>query len=443
LAQAADRAARLDQARREAEQRMGEVSADMQLLQSRLAEATGQAQTSQSRLEEMRAELARREQEARGVREQLGVVEQQQRKVAEEKRDLAAQLEATRAERRWAQEQLERERQEKEQLAGHVRLLATGVHRLVDETEGLRLDLEQKASVLELGIGQLSGRTGLVESNLVTLGQTSTRLREDLGDLARKSDALTGEVTLLRDDTVDLSREIRDFRPLTGPFLFNRFQENRVGVEFRSSRAALFGPRTGLRGTSSVLVRHKDGILVLFHAQETLLNVAYGQTVWQSLWGTVHGEESVEVSEVSFLRSDPRVAVLILKPADAARLGGQVFSLTEDPFRFDDAILVGGNGDYYGEAAFQVDPETPGYVRMERRRFSRLFGDFRPSRGDLVFSRSGELLGIMVSREFCHVLHRIEIMDRITLGAEVQDPANRAVLVNLGSRLAQLPARVQ
>jgi len=87
--------------------------------------------------------------------------------------------------------------------------------------------------------------------------------------------------------------------------------------------------------------------------------------------------------------------------AEAGQLGGKVYRISSDPYKFQDAVLIGADEGYYGECDFQIDLSTPSYLKLDRNLLKGLFGKFNPSRGDLVFSRTGELLGIMVNNIYC------------------------------------------
>ena len=91
--------------------------------------------------------------------------------------------------------------------------------------------------------------------------------------------------------------------------------------------------------------------------------------------------------------------------AEAAQLGCKVYPVASDPYKFQDAVLIGAEGDYYGECSFQIDVNTPDYVKLDRNLLKGLFGKFNPSRGDLVFSRTGELLGVMANGTYCLMMH--------------------------------------
>ena len=96
------------------------------------------------------------------------------------------------------------------------------------------------------------------------------------------------------------------------------------------------------------------------------------------------------------------------------RAWGLVFYTALDPFKFSEAVLVDEKGDYYGEVEFKLDPATPGYVRMQSKIFNRLFGDFSPTSGDLVFSKTGELLDLMVDKLYCALIGNLDVDEELS-----------------------------
>jgi hypothetical protein len=59
-------------------------------------------------------------------------------------------------------------------------------------------------------------------------------------------------------------------------------------------------------------------------------------------------------------------------------------------------------------ANFQIDVTTPQYLKMDHNSLKGLFGKFNPSSGDLVLSKSGELLGVMANNNYCAIIRNFE-----------------------------------
>ena len=120
----------------------------------------------------------------------------------------------------------------------------------------------------------------------------------------------------------------------------------------------------------------------------------------------------------------------------------KVYPTALEPFKFPEAVLVNGGGKGYGEVGFKLDASQPSYVRVDNRFFKRLFGDFAPSRGDLVLSKTGELLGIMVNSDYCAVVNNFLPNKTITLG-DVSSQHTSDLLNALAGRKLALPLKLQ
>ena len=110
--------------------------------------------------------------------------------------------------------------------------------------------------------------------------------------------------------------------------------------------------------------------------------------------------------------------------------GWQGLQVSADPYKFQDAVLVGTRESYYGECRFQIELGTPDYVKLDRSFLRGLVGKFNPSKGDLVFSKTGELLGVMANGSYCMMLRNFEAAGVIKLG---QNPSPTYQLVAISA----------
>ena len=64
-----------------------------------------------------------------------------------------------------------------------------------------------------------------------------------------------------------------------------------------------------------------------------------------------------------------------------------------------------------------LDLKNPDYVKMDKSFIRSTFmGEFNPSRGDLVFSQTGELLGIMANSQYCHLIKSVDPVGAVVFG---------------------------
>jgi hypothetical protein len=293
--------------------------------------------------------------------------------------------------------------------------------------------LETRVQVVE------TERTFLRE-NITALEGEIEAVREEKMHLQQQTGVLAEGVTQLAERSADLTEEIRSNTPINANTLFYEFLGNRVRGSFRAARSNVFGPITRETDTRTLLAGDGKRVFALFHVDQTVFAQRDSGADWASLSGTLNrGSSTMPVDSVEFLARDGRIAVVEVDPDFVLALGVRVYLTALEPFKFEEAIIANGDGRYYGETEFKVDPQTPGYVKMESKIISRMFGEFSPSTGDLVFSKTGELLGVMVNRRYCALIDNFQTVGSIKFGTDIAGQRTSEILGALKARVATLP----
>jgi hypothetical protein len=259
----------------------------------------------------------------------------------------------------------------------------------------------------------------------------NARLAEGLKSLATNSSQLT--------------QEIRDNRPLAPNTIFNEFVTNRVRVAIAVARSGFLGMGVNKdKHGEAVLVTDGANTFAICHVDDTPLTLGNPGTDWEKLQGTLSGLISgVPLKSMCFHRADPRLVMFPVSPAEVELLGRKVYRLANDPYKFQDAVLIGADNGYYGQCDFQIDVNSPQYVKLDRSLLRGLFGKFNPSRGDVVLSRKGEVLGIMVNSTYCVMLQDFATTATLKFGPDVRTQHTGDTLAQLYDNVFQMPARLQ
>lgn len=337
--------------------------------------------------------------------------------------------ELARLQRELEERRAEAERQ-KQTLAAYEKSQAEARQRI----EGLSVAVkvaEQEKQLLRDTAETLKTQVVAERQERLKVQETTTQLAQGVGQLAEKS----GELT----------KEIRDNRPINANVLFNDFLANRVTTKFTAVRAGLFGPATRESSTGTILVTDGVQTYALLHISDTPFPLVETTYNWQKIAVEFSRPPNYrsQASEIDFLSVDPRVVVIPVTAEQVQALGVKVYPTSLDPFKFPEAVLVNGGGKGYGEVGFKLDASQPGFVRVDNRFFKRLFGDFAPSRGDLVLSKTGEILGVMVNSDYCAVVNNFLPTRKITTGDNVTAQRASAVLNELSARVLSLPLKMQ
>ena len=309
---------------------------------------------------------------------------------------------------------------------------AEGAARTRAETLAVEVGAARReAELLTVRTRALEGEVEAERAERQRIQATTTELAAGVGAMAERTGALT--------------KEIRDARPLNANTLFGDFLARRVRARFSAGRSTFLGPVTRANDVRTVLVGDGRDVVALLHSEDTPFDWRAGtQPDWARLELKLEREgEALSVPRVDFLSLDPRLVAAPLAAEDALRLGGEPYLLALEPFKFPEAVLISAGGAGYGELPFKVDPRHPGYVTVDNRLLRRLFGDFSPGRGDLVLSKTGELLGVMVTADRCVLVTNFLPQRSLGLGADLAASPTGPVLDAVAKRFLVLPAELK
>ena len=419
-------------ARKEAEAR--QLDAERAQLSTRLTATQTNLAAVQQQYSSTKSRLASTQQQLETTRSTAATLEKQLTTTSAEARQTKEQLEATQVE-------LRRREQETARLAGQMQEL----EKTRSELEKGRITAEGEKQRIAGQLQAAETEKRLTKEQLETMKGEVQTVRAEKVQLQQQAAKLADNVGTLADNSEKLTQEIRENRMLAPNTVFQEFNSNRLDTVFQAGRSGLFGVGVNKQELAkTVLVSLGNQIYAIYHIEDTPLSFTPIGTEWERLTGTLgRGPTVFSIGQVSFLDRDPRILVVPVGEQAAQRLGTRVYPVAAHPFRFQDAVLVGARESYYGECKFQIDNDTPSYVRMQRERFSALSGKFTPSRGDLVFSKTGELLGVMANKEYCLVLGELSATRSIRLGTNISDQQPAQFLSQMYNRLINLPYKLQ
>ena len=215
----------------------------------------------------------------------------------------------------------------------------------------------------------------------------------------------------LRDE---IAKKIPD-QPINANMMATLYSQNRVNLLTTAART-LSKPK---KESNTILIevleydpatrKNSPYIHAITHVRETPYRLAANAIGWRESAASLSGPntEAQPLHHVRFLKSDPRIVIAPVGPPDSPQvkaLGVKPYKLAAKPFKFPKAFIMKRDGRSFGEVIFRMDPRNREYVKFDKSLVRSIMGDFSPSQGDLVFSQTGELLGIMANNRYCHVI---------------------------------------
>jgi hypothetical protein len=391
-------------------------------------------ETAQTNLASFQKQLAATSAEARLSQERLNTVEQQFAQARDNLVQLEKELSSTSTEAKLARErlaQIENDLRSRQTEAEEARARIEQVERLRQAAE-----IEREKIAGQLKVAETEQR--MTQQQLVTAQQEKEQIQKVATELAEG-------VVQFAEKQGELTKEIRENRPLTANTIFAEFITNRVNTDFRADRSGILG-RTISKDTQARTILVSDGMqnYALFHVDDTPFRIEEFGKDWERF--IVHlyrGNAILPMERVLFLSMDPRVVVIPLTDAQAKQLGAKVYKTVADPYKFEEALILGADEGYYGECRFSLVPSNKAYLKMDRSALGRIVGKFNPSRGDLVLSKSGELIGIMVNKQYCALLTSFVPRTTIPAGSNLNAQAIGTQLSSMQQDLRGLPPEMQ
>ena len=400
----------------------------LELLQLSLEHESGQREEIESALEETREELSETSKDLQETEATLQETSSALTKKEEEANALSSELDQTKG-------SLELTLGEKASLAESLKEREAQSVKLQEELQAQQALTRQKNDALETARGKLTELESeqrqlstqlqiretekeMLEQNLVTARADVERARIEAERAQRQTESLAVGVSELAASSSALQEEFRQAQPLSLNAIFKKFEDNRVFIRFQWLEQAFLGTTTRQSALQSVLVRTPQGTQALFATANSPFSDGKGKLEAEAILSI--GGKSFAIRQLAFLSNDRQIAAVRVPDSITDNSGLAVFPLSDDPFRFSEAVLVSDDQELYGEIPIRVPPGETGTLEVESRLFNRLFGEFSPNPGDFVFSMTGELIGIMVGNNRARLLQDPEFTSFLNL----QDPDN-------------------
>jgi len=230
--------------------------------------------------------------------------------------------------------------------------------------------------------------------------------------------------------------------------IFTRYEQNKVNLELIYSHKTGFSQsvREDKFSVDTILMVDGNFVYALVHAKDSPFRVEMNPRKLVSVTGTITGSKltkPLQVKEIAFM-DDPRILIVPLyaNPKDLEKTGLELFSAPQNPFLFDDAVVVDVKDGRFGQTKCLRDEKDGRYIEVDEKHFAFLTGAFNPGKGDMVFSQKAELLGIMVNGDYAfHVKNlggRIQGGSRTLLGSSFQPEKTNDLLRELNKNLSGL-----
>ena len=417
----------LDLAKSEAEK----LEAQRQEIESKREELLQSNAASQKELEL----LAKNLEQAKKKSEELAELKSEKEREAQAARlELAASVERAKAQ---------------ELAASEARALLMDEKKRSDELLASTAKIDQKIDSLNKGLDGVGQDLKTVGEGLVGVGEKISTVSQDVSSVKAGVSKVEKDVQESAASQKENFRKLNERQTRSVNEIFTRYEQNKVTLELTYTHK--FGITQSNRedkfSMDTILMVDGNFVYALVHAKDSPFRVEINPRRLVSVTGQIIGsklKKPLEVKEIAFM-DDPRMIIVPLyaNPQDLVKSSGiELFQAPQNPFLFDDAVVVDVKDSRFGQTKCLRDEKDGRYIEVDERSFAFLTGAFNPGKGDLVFSQKAELLGIMVNGDYAfHVKNlggRIEGGSRTLLGDSFDADKTNTLLRDLKKKLSGL-----
>ena len=418
----------IEEQRKAIESRYAQIAEKSKMLETRVAESETRNAALQTEIVAASAKLEQSAKERLELEKRIG-------DMRETDSAAKARLEAAHAEIKKAQEQLAALQSESKKLKNENQAIAL-------EKQALATQLEAEAVKTQIYEENLKRAHALVDIEKVEkekiLDHAET-LAVGVSDLAtsQKEMATTQK---------EITKEVRDLRPKTSSEIFEGIKNSVVGVNVNYTTTGLFGKSDKSADIKAIPVTLNGLTWLVFSSKDTGIgaNLYQNYTAPESVSVSVIGKTSrFAPITVYSIKEDPRVFAVQVPAQFLEKEGITPLKLSQNFFAFPESVVVSLKNSYYGEVPFKADFKNDNYAQMDVGLIQSIFGTFSPSEGDLVLSRNGDYLGMMIGGDAAVLLKTFTPLHMLAIGAKYEKQRATNFVNQNSARYKQLPYSLQ
>ena len=415
--------------------------------------------------------LAKNLADAKKRSDELAALKEKQQKEAESiKVELAATQERAKAEEQRAAEAkalLDEEKRRSDALVASTTKIDERIDTLnrdlKEDLKGVGQELRGVGQELK-GVGEniagVGDRIATVSSEVTSVKEDVSKVGQDVQGVKQTVSNVSEEVAGVGSKVEDIQQDVAEnaavqeenFRELserqtkTVNEIFSKYEENKIKLTFKYSHTSgLFSKETAETFTMDTIIM-VDGSFAysLVHSKDSPFKLEPSPRKLIKVTGEITSpklKSPIPVTEIAFM-DDPRILIvpLYINPAELRKTSTiELFKSPINPYLFSEAVVVDAKDGRFGQTDFVRDERDSRYIKVSHTRFAFVTGAFDPGKGDLVFSQKGEVLGILVNRDYAfHVKDlgaRIHAGSRTSLGGPFNSSKTNLLTVSLKKKL--------
>ena len=331
-----------------------------------------------------------------------------------------------------------------ERVQAELKLHKDNLEKLRAESEVLKnenraIELEKNALSTQLEVA--ATKTKIYEENLKRFQTIVDVEKTEKEKMREHAETLAAGVSELAASQKEMSTAVKEIRPKTSSEIFDGIRNSIVRVVFNYKRHGLLGLTESSVELKSVPVRIGGEIWLIFGAQDTVLSPSIRKYYPpENMVVSVLGKSfRFRPNLIYSLTCDPRLLAVKVPSKFCENEKIEPLEVPSNPFAFADCVVVDLGKSHYGQVPFRADFKDSSYAQMDVGLLQSVFGAFSPSEGDLIFSRSGDFMGVMLGGDWAVLIRPFGLATSLPLGKDYTPNKAESFVGEASARLKKVP----
>ena len=307
------------------------------------------------------------------------------------------------------------------------------------KNENRAIELEKNALATQLEVA--STKTKIYEENLKRFQTIVDVEKTEKEKMREHAENLAAGVSELAASQKEISGAVREMRPKTSSEIFEGIRKSFVRVVFNYKRNGLLGLTDSSLEFKSIPVKIGADTWLIFVATDTMLSPSIRKYYPpENMNVSVLGKAfRFQPNAIYSVGTDPRLLAIKVPAKFCENEKIEAIALPSNFFAFSDCVVVDPDKSYYGQVPFRADFKDPSYAQMDVGLLQSVFGTFAPSDGDLVFSRNGEFMGLMLGGDVAVLLKSFGLSRALPVGKDYTPSQAESFVGDTSNRLKKMP----
>lgn len=331
-----------------------------------------------------------------------------------------------------------------ERVQAELKQHKENLEKLRSESESLKnenraIELEKNALSTKLEVA--STKTKIYEENLKRLQLNVDIEKTEKEKIREHAETLAVGVSELAASQEKISTAVRDMRPRTSSEIFESVKNSFVKVVFNYKKNGILGLTDSAIELRALPIKAGGENWLIFGAGDTILSPSIRKYYApQNLQISVTGKSYRFQPELIYsLSSDPRLLAIKVPSDFCEKEKITPLQIPDNFFAFTDCTVIDPEKFHYGQVPFRADFKNSSYAQMDVGLLQSVFGTFAPSEGDIIMSRSGEFMGIMIGGDSAILLKSFDLSNALPLGKKYSPKLAEDFVSASSGRLKKIP----